>query len=258
MSAAQETVSFDFPANVNIADDLDLGHNPEEYKDPALPLPLMAGRYGVRLTKAGLKRKRDDQGNPTDEIVMIEDKYPVLTVGAFQTVKPEDFGTKTAYPFQEIVLKPGTRKDFNAGGIEMPYNPIAAIIRSHDATIGFTGLQEGLQLLQTLLSDGAIFFVQVDWKAEDRQWLREQRDALKADVEAGNIDDATRKARNSEIYKLGQRDQFSKFVQTVNGVKAAVPEFTGPSGETFEARPYIREWISTAQLSKFKLGPRKL
>lgn len=254
----ETAVAFDFPANMNIADDLDLGHNPEEYQDPALPLPLVAGRYGVRLTKAGLKRKRDDQGNPTEELVMVDGKYPVLVVASVQTVKPEDFGSKTAYLFQEVTLKPGTKRDFNAGGVEMPYNPLAAIIRSHDATIGFRGLEEGIKILSGLLSDGAIFFTQIDWKAEDRQWLREQREALKAGVESGEVSEEERKARNKEIYKQGQLDGFAKFVQTVDGVKVANAEWVGPSGETFEARPYIREWISTAQLSKFKLGPRKV
>jgi hypothetical protein len=253
----QEAVSFDFPANVNIADDLDLGHDPETHQDPSLPLPLMAGRYGVRFTKAGLKRKRDDSGNPTEELQLVDGKYPIFTISSFQTVQPEDV-KKTAYPFQEIVLKPTTKMDFNAGGQRMPYNPLAAIIRSHDATIPFKGLEEGLQILKGLLSDGAIFYVQTDWVAEDRDWLREQRDALKAAVEAGEVTEEERKARNSVIYKAGKVDRFSKFIQTVNGQKVAVPEFVGPSGETIEARPYISEWISTAQLSKFKLGPRKI
>jgi hypothetical protein len=268
MTQTADAPKFDFPANVEFTDDLDVSLNPEEYKDPAPPLPLMAGNYGVRLVEAGFKRKRDDQGNPTDELVLIKDAndkptYPVVEVRKIVVAAAGDGNDnlvgRSAYPFQEFSTKPGTRRDFNMGGQEYPFNHLSAIIRAHDATIGYRGLNEGLNVLKSLLADGAIFYIRGDWKAEDRSWIREQVQTIDAQQEAGELtEEAAKKARNEVRYKKGVQEGIAKFVQNGPNGKILVPSWTSPSGEEIEARFFIREFISTAQLSKFKLGPRKI
>lgn len=258
-------VAFDLPADVTFADDLDVSHNPDDYRDPAPPLPLMAGIYGVRL-EAGLKRERDDQGNPTDKIVLVKNSagvptYPVVEVKKVTVATPEDFANRVAFPYQEFSTKPGTRKDFNAGGQEYPYNHLSDIIRSHDATMGYRGLEEGIRLLQSLITDGAVFHVKIDWRAEDRSWIGEQVKAVQAQLEAGEITEADAKKTMNEIrYKKGRLEGIAKFVQNGPDGKVLVPEWEGPGGEMIPARPFIREWVSTLNLGKpgYKLGARKV
>jgi hypothetical protein len=266
MNNAGSTV-LDFP-EATFADDLDVSHNPEDHHDPAPPLPLMAGTYGIRLKQAGLKRVRDEHGQPTDELVLVknakgEPTYPVIEVKQFEVVKSNDAGElvgRTAYPFQEFGTKPTMKKDFNAGGIEYPYNALAAIIRSHDATIPFRGLNEGLAVFKRLLSDGAIFFVRTDWKAEDRAWTRDQVKLIDTLQESGEIDEAEAKKRRNEVrYKQGQQEGIAKFViKGDDGSKVLLPTWTSPGGDDIEARVFIREWVSTATLDRVKLGPRKI
>lgn len=264
MNQNQTGTVLDFP-ETTFVDDLDVSHNPEEHHDPAPPLPLMAGIYGVRLTQTGFKRVRGDNGERTDELVMVKNDagvptFPVIEVKQITVAKSNDADElvgRVAYPFQEFSTKPTTKIDFNAGGMEYPYNALSAIIRSHDASLPFRGLNEGLALFKRLVSESSIFFVRIDWKAEDRAWVREQVKLVDALEEAGEISPEDAKKRRSEIrYKQGQLDGISKFKNKETGSLSGT--WVGPSGEEIEARAYIKDWVSTEQLSRYKLGPRKV
>lgn len=256
-------VAFDIPADVTFVDDVDVSLNASEYVDPAPPLPLMAGVYGVRLTEAGMKRQRDEQGNPTNQLVLKKDtngtpKYPVIEVRKITVAAPEEVVGRVAFPYQEFSTKPTVRKDFNAGGQEYPFNHLSAILRSTDATLNYRGLDEGLQLLKTLISDGAVFYVRVDWRAEDRGWIGEQVKAILAQKDAGEITEADANKALIEVrYKKGRLEGVAKF-KNADGI--LVPEWIGPSGEEIPARPFLREFVSTLQLGKpgTKLGARKV
>lgn len=266
MSQVQErnTPVFDFPANVEFTDDTDIALNPEEYKDPALPLPLMAGNYGVRFTQVGLKRVREN-GQPTEEVLKLKDPktgvptYPVIEVKQITVAQAgegnDNLVGKTAYLFQEFRTNTQQKRDFNAGGQLYDYNALSAAIRAHDATMGYRGLGEGIKLFQSLVADGAIFYVRIDWRAEDSKWVREQVALVDKLQAAGEITEAEAKERRSEIrYKQGQVEGIKKFLDG----DVLKSEWVGPSGEELPVRPYIRDFISTAQLDKFKLGPRKI
>jgi hypothetical protein len=255
---------FDFPANVEFSDDMDVALDPSVYKDPAPPLPLMAGNYGVRFTQVGLKRVRKDR-QPTEEVLLLKDAkgvptYPVIELKQITVANAGDANVgmvgKTAYLFQEFRTNPTQKRDFNAGGQLYDYNALSAIIRSHDATLGYKGLSEGIKLFQSIVADGGIFFVNIDWRAEDSKWVREQValiDKLQAD---GEISEAEGKTRRSDVrYKQGQLEGIKKFVGEDGSLQT---EWTGPSGEELPVRPYIRDFVSTAQIGKFRMGPRKI
>ncbi len=264
MNTPQNAPSFDFPSDVTFADDLDVALNSAEYRDPAPPLPLYAGNYGVKFTQVGLKRKRDEQRNPTNELVLINNAvgvptYPVIEIKQVTVVAPEDtpgVTGKVVYPFQEFPTNPTTKRDFNAGGAEFPYNHLSAIIRSHDASINFGSLAEGLELFKTLSADGAVFYINLDWRAEDRKWIGEQIKAIDEQEKAGQLSAEEAKTLRGEIrYKKGRLEGFKKFV--VNG--EVTTEWEGPSGDMIPARPFIRDFISTLQIGKpYKLGPRRV
>lgn len=267
---ATETTKLDFPANLEFTDDTDIALDPAEYRDPAPPLPLMAGNYGVRLTDMGLKRERDDQGNPTETVRLrrsftdgptVPPKYPIIEVKKITVANAgegnDSLVGKSAFPFQEFNTFTQEKKDFNAGGQTYDHNDMSAMIRSNDASLAYRGLNDGLALLKSLVSDGGIFYVRIDWRAEDRKWIREQVAEIDRLEKAGELtSEAARKQRNEVKYKKGIQEGIAKFKTEDGGLSAT---WIGPSGEEIEARPFIREFISTTQLGKvYKLGPRKI
>lgn len=261
-----EATKLDFPSNVDFTDDMDVSLNPDEYVDPAPPLPLLAGTYAVRITDSGLKRVREN-GVPTDEIVLIKNEqgeptFPVIEVKKITIADAgegnENMVGRSAYPFQEFSTKPTTRRDFNRGGESFDFNHLSAIIRGHDATLGYKGLDEGLNLYKSLVSDGAKFFVRTDWVAEDRKWIREQVALIDQQEKAGELTaEAAKKARNEVRYKTGKQEGMTKFIVREGENVYLNPVWVGPSGDEIEARVQIVEFVSTAN-KRIKLGPRQV
>jgi hypothetical protein len=247
---------FEIPADLELQDDLEVAHNPDEYRDAPLPTPVLAGDYAVRIVKSGLKRDYEDE----TKIVLVkndagEPQYPIIVINELEIVKPEEFDGRKVFPMgfgQEFGTKPYMDRDFNTGET-FPANNIAKILRSHDASLSFRGTNEGLKLVQRLSNEGSVFHVRIDWVAEDREYIKAQIDALKAALNDGAIDEETFKSKAREVrYKQGRLEGMNKFVQDGQ----LVPSWVGPSGNEVEARAFIRKFLSTAQ--QIKLGVKKV
>ncbi len=240
------------PADMSFADDLDVQLDPNEYQDPSLPLPI-AGNFGVRIKKSDLKKVYGK-----DEIVYVDGKYPVLRFSEVEIATPDTHAGRAVYlPFVEFGTKPYMETDFNAGGVKLPANNLAKILRSHDATLGFRSLEEGLKTFEQLVNSGAVFHVQLDYIAEDRKWIGEQVKLITAMKERGSITEDDANAQMKDVrYKKGRKEGVRNFV--VGG--QVVPMFESPSGELIQARTTIKRWISTAQLGDagYKLGLNKV
>ena len=244
---------FEMPAGVEFTDDFDVQLNPEEYQDQALPLPL-AGNFGVRIKKSSLKKEYEKE-----TLVLVDGKYPVIRIEELEIADPAALIGRRVFPFQDFGTKPFERPLFPGSTDKLPANNLADILRSHDATISFRSLQDGLDTFSRLTAEGAIFYVQLDWLAEDRKWIGEQVKVVTAAAERGEITEQEAKDKLKEIrYKLGRREGKNNF-KVVNPTTKEVsfnPVFESPSGKEIEATSTIRKWISKNQLDKFKLGAK--
>lgn len=244
------------PADLELQDDLEVSHNPEEYRDAPLPTPILAGNYAVRVKKSGLKRDFDDE----TKVVLVKNEdgvptYPVIVINELEVARPEELGGRRIFPGsfgQEFGTKPYMEKDFNTGD-EFPANNLAKMLRSYDASIPFQGLEDGLKTFQRITSEGGLFHVQIEWFAEDRNYIKEQIKQLQSALEEGRLSDEEFKKLAREVrYKQGRLEGMNKFVQDGQ----LVPFWVGPSGEEIEARAYIKKFLSTAQ--RIVLGPKKV
>jgi hypothetical protein len=258
-------VGFELPAGFQLTDDMDVAFDPSEYQVREAPLPVLAGIYGVRITKAGLKKV---YGKEETQLVKDENgvpKFPILVINEIEIAEPSDVegvpvGRKV-FPQgfgQEYGTKPFKRKDF--GGREHLVNNLADIIAATPSADSFRGTDEGLQLLQQYTAEGRIFYVELDWLARDGKYIGEQVKLIDAAKEAGRINEEEAKKALSEIrYRTGQQEGMRKFVESrPDGSKALNPMWESPSGETIEAKNTIRQFIAVSQLGRFRLGPKKV
>lgn len=243
---------FEIPADVSFADDLDVQLNAEEYQDKAAPLPI-AGNFGVRIKKSGLKKEYQKE-----TLVRVDNKYPVIRIEELEIATPEENDGRRVFPFQEFGTKPYMRKDFAAGGVDVPANNLADIIRStqEGQMVNFRTLEDGLQAFRELVGEGAIFHVRLDWLAEDRKWIAAQiKEIDEAEKAGGLTQEAAKKQRNEVRYKLGRQEGMTKFKDPNGG--GYNPVWVSPSGDEIEAKTVIKEFIPVSQLKRYKLGARK-
>lgn len=253
-------MQFEMPVGFELQDDLDVSLNPEDYRDAPLPTPIHAGNYAGRIVKAGLKTLYEKP----DEVVLVKDDngvptYPVIVIRELEVVRPEEFDGRKIFPQgfgQEFGTKPYMRTDYSTQE-RYPANNLADMLRSHDSSIAFRGLREGQQRLEQIMSEGGLFHFQIEWVAEDREFIKNEIEELKAALEDGRLgEDEFTKLSREVRYKKGRLEGMNKFIDPETG--SLVPSWLGPSGEEVEARAFIKKWISLADLGKpgLKLGAK--
>jgi hypothetical protein len=187
-------------------------------------------------------------------------KYPVITL---QMIAIADAGAETAMVnrpvalYQDIYTKPFTRTD-RVTQQEVMANALGDLVRSADPSASFSGLKEGLSLLQSLAAQGAVFYGKFDWIAKDSKASREAVTALEARAQANGEDlnsTAVRTARN-EIYKKFTKRGMKAFK---NEAGQYVPFMESSAGDQIQARVEITRdgFIPQSQLDKVKLGPAR-
>jgi hypothetical protein len=251
---------FEVPAGFEMVDDLDVALDPTEYRDQALPMPIFAGNYAVRVVKTGLKTEYENPG----QVVLVKNEageavYPIVVINELSVAKPEDLDGRKIFPMgfgQEFGTKPFTGKDFVTKE-PYPRNYLAEILRSHDASLSFRGTRAGMQLFERIVNEGGLFHVRIDWVAEDRAYVKEQIKQILAARDDGQVSqDEANKLIKAARYVDGRLEGMNKFVDPTTG--KLNPTWTGPSGEDVEAKAFIRQWISVADLERYKLGPQKV
>jgi hypothetical protein len=245
MSAA----AFDLPINA-FTDVDDVALDPSEYLDNQPVQPLVTGNYAFRIKGLSFRKAKKD----SPELRLVDGKYPVLVLEQVEVVEP----TRTVALYQDFGTKPFTRKDFGTGQ-ERPANNVADILRSHDAALRFGSLSEGIQMIQEIAQSGGLFHAFFDWTAQDMDGAKEAVTAIKlaagapADAQNKDLPEEVRKKVN-EAYGRFRLRGMKKFKNPATGI--VVPIWTSPAGNDVEARVEIRNFISTNDLGKVKLGPR--
>jgi hypothetical protein len=243
--------------DVQILDDLDVSVDQNDYVERQEPLPLTKGNYGVRIKSFDLRKLRD-----SEELQLQDGKYPIIVL---QMVEIADAGQETNMVgrpvalYQDIRTKPFTRTD-NTTGETSQANALGDLVRSADPSASFTGLKEGLALLQSLVAQGAVFYAPFDWEARDSSAAREAIEELESRARQNGEDvhgSAVRTAR-SAIYKKFTRKGMKNFK---NDKGVIVPFITSTTGDPIAARVVIdvmKGFIPQSQLDKVKLGPAKV
>jgi len=242
--------------DLQILDDLDVSVDQDDYVERQEPLPLPKGNYGFRIKTLDLKKEFGK-----DTILLQDGKYPVIVI---QMIEIADAGSETAMVgrgvplYQDVYTKPFPRTD-RASGAETMVNSLGDLVRSADPSASFSGVKEGYKLLQSLASQGAVFYAPFDWVAKDGKAARENVEALENMARKNGEDlnsTAVRKARN-EIYGKFTRRGMKSFK---NEAGTIVPFIEGTSGEAIQARVEIprASFYPQSQLDKIKLGPARV
>lgn len=234
-------------AELFVEDDLEISVDPSTYQDQVNPPPPAPGNYRM-IVLGGLQQRKDKNG----QAVLTDGKFPVLTIQRAKIVEPveqeKEFGL-----FHDLRTKP-----FDRFGTVV--SDLGDIIRSMDQTRGWSGLHEGVGLLEELIAQNTPFTVQGAWNAYDGAYVEAQFTALgiskgseKSALLAGQI---TKEAYNA-IYKaarLGTNDFPIKV--NADGVKYRSQVGVGKSGQNLEAKFQIRKFFPS--LETVALGPYRI
>jgi len=145
-------------SDITVGDDLDIGYDPDTYKDQANPAPPPTGNYNAVILSLD-PRVRD--GKP----VMIEDKYPVFVLGVVEIIEGlGDGNTRKVGVFHEIGTKPFDRFGTPASGI--------ADLTSALGSASWRGLDpqdpdSGVSRLREAFEQRIPFASRYDWSAYD-------------------------------------------------------------------------------------------
>ena len=222
----------------NVVDDLDVNMDPDTYVDQASPAPPLPGNYRVVVKQA--EQKKDKEGN----VILVDAKFPIITLKQLEIIEPVENG-RLFSPFHDIRTKPFER------AVGVLVSEVADFTSSVDRTRGWSGLQEGLRLVDEYLDTQASFVINLGWEAFDKAYLEAQLEetGLKG-VEKDARTDEQKKLLNF-IYKKA-RLRTNAFPKR-DGRRIHVVE--GPSGDSLEARPVITRFIPSPEGAKTKLGP---
>ncbi len=234
-------------ADLFVEDDLDVSCDVDTYQDQQNPAPPLPGNYKmVVVGKPALRMGKDGKPQLTDG------KFKTLTIQRAKIVEPveaeKEFGI-----FADLRTKPFDRFGTVA-------SDIADITRSMDQTRGWSGLAEGVALLEELIDQSTPFTVQLAWEAYDGAFVEQAFDALgiskgseKKALASGQIS----KSAYDAIYKkarLGTKD--FPVITKADGTLTLSPSAKGPSGATLEARAKIKKFFPS--LEPTNLGPFRL
>lgn len=221
----------------SITDDLDVNMDPENYQDQASPAPPAPGNYRFVVKKVEEKKDRDSK------VIRIDGKYPIITLQQLEIVEPVEFG-RLVSPFHDIKTKPFER----FGSL---VSEVGDITRAYDQTRGWSGLQEGLALLNEYFDTNATFVANLGWEAFDKAFLDQAlaEAGLENTTYANRTDD--QKQVVNALYKKARLRTRSFPVRDGRRIHVA----QGPSGDMLEARPVITRFIPSEEGVKTKLGP---
>lgn len=230
-------------ADLFVDDDLSIAVDPDTYQDQTNPPPPLPGNYRF-VVLGNVEARKDKAGKP----LVTDGKFPILTIQRVRIVEPTE-ATKEFGLFHDIRTKP-----FDRFGTVV--SDLGDIIRSMDQTRGWSGLREGVTLLEEMVGQSIPFAAQLAWGAYDGAFVEQAFDELgiskgseKAALASGQIS----KDVYNGIYKkarLGTKD-FKP-----NGKGGLIPVCVGPSGASLEARPQIRKFFPS--LEQVNLGPFKI
>jgi hypothetical protein len=225
-----------------MADDYELVMDPETYVEAAGPAPVAPGTYIARVSDGGLKVRKNKEGAPVTRTSKLAPghNFPVYVIEGINIVEPTENERKVMI-FQDISLAPFLRNG------TQPTSTLGDILRSYDASVGFTRMNEGIDLWKEFVERNATFPIYLDWNAYDGDYARQAIE--EATIAAGgNLADKDRNA----IYAKAKLRTFKKFPRQPNGRYSHI--WTGPTGNVVEGRPYICRFISAAE-QNLKLGP---
>ena len=220
-----------------VQDDLDVSMNPDTYQDQASPAPPAVGNYRVIVKKA--KQRTDKEG----KVVLADGKFPTITLEQLEIIEPAE-NARLFSPFHDLRTKP-----FERFGVLV--SDVADFTRSVDAERGWSGLAEGIKLVDEYLDTNAAFTINVGWEAFDKSYLEQaMNDAGLTGVPRESRTDEQKQVLNA-IYKKA-RVRTNAFPKK-DGRRHHVVE--GPSGEMLEAKPVITRFIPSTEAANTKLGP---
>lgn len=227
-----------------VNDDLDISMDPETYQDQANPAPPLPGNYTLVITAGdGKTPTLTPRKNKAGELILVDDKFPILTAMRAKIVEPEE-AAKEFSLFHDIRTKPFDR----FGSV---VSDVGDLIRGMDQTRGYTGLADGLSVLEELVAQSTPFRVKLTWEAYDGEFVAQEFDRL--GVTKDNAKERLAKEVYNGIYKKA-RLKATDFPADGKGGRQQVA--TGPSGTKLEARAKITQVFpsaATVNLGQFKV-----
>jgi len=217
--------------DITLGDDLDVAIDPETYVDQQSPAPPVAGNYNFRIKKLGVRKNKE--GEP----VLTDDRWPIYVLEMVDIVEPESLARGVGL-FQDLKTKP-----FERNGVAVM--EVGDLIRAIDQSRSLRGLEAIDEALAEFVGTEATFRGYLDWSAYDSAFVKA------ALAEAGltgqryaSMSDSDKKVA-SDIYKKAKLSGMKKFPKLANGRHSHI--WTGPSGESIEARPRITRFYPSLE-----------
>lgn len=228
-------LDFDF------VDDMNVGVNPDTYPDQSNPAPVPACNYLLRVTKFDVQR--DKEGNAVVyKNAAGEPAYPVYIIEQAEVQEPSELAGRKIGLFQQVTTKP-----FNRNG-EIA-SQMGDLLRSLDQSVAVRGTKAMIEAVTDLIINTPIP-VRLDWEANDFGFVKAEFERLFNGKRYGELDPSDKNVA-SGIYKRAKCAGQRNFPTFANGKRNHV--WTGPSGDTFEARSKIVRYHPSLASIKFVL-----
>lgn len=238
---------------LDLQDDLDVSVDQNDYAEASVPLPVPKGNYGFTIKAETMKLRTEKDGKTP----VLRKGFPVLTIGMVTIVDAgnSEAGEKLkgrAVPlYQDFSLAPFDRDGKKA-------NILGDILRSANPSASFSGVKEGLMLLEQEATSGSVFYARMDWTASDMAAASEAADQLRelAEAQGQDTDSPEVKKAVGDVYNKFRKRGMSKFK---NDKGEVVPFMLSTTGEQIPVRvevPGQSGFIPQTQLDKVSLGPQ--
>lgn len=217
--------------NTDMHDD-EFNFDPSQYADQGQPILPDPGVYTLRVTSLGPKKDR-----ATGQPVLIDGKFPVLTLNRVEIVEPEDDSAQYAV-FADIGTKPFPRKisKGNSVGASKALDLVRAI--DVNLTSDVESYEHAADVLTSALNSGATFQAKLGYKAVDR-------DAITRATAGVTDPEKIRQAWNSNTY-------YTKAFKRQDG-KGYNATVTTPDNKTLMAKLVIDGFVPSNKQGK--VGP---
>lgn len=200
-------------ANFELQDDLEVGVDPKTYVDQLNPAPPLPGNYTFKVLKAAWKLKPN-----TNEVLMVDGRFPVFTLQQVEIVDPELFNQKVNL-YQDFGTKPF------ASGARQGSSPFGDLTRAFNVDQGWQGLEQGRELIQEYVETNQVFRATGNWVARDFEWVKEQIDELR--LPPANLRTNEERKQVNDLYRAAELKGMKKF-----------PSATRADGTTY----YVHLW----------------
>lgn len=230
-------MSTSFLDLVKQVDDTDVALDAKTFVDQTSPKPPAPGVYGVKVMPNGFNFARDKAGTIITTTAKDKDGqeriYHTFSLDQVQIVEPVE-NKRTVMLYQRVS---GNSQGF---GIN-----ILHLLKGFDNASAAKG-RRIYEEVGEYMERGQIFYVRLDWEANDYEWVSQQIDlqSLRRGVDKVEI---------NALYTRAKLKGFKNFPQ-VNGQYSH--QWEGPSGIIVEARPVItRIFASNAKLPNLGIDP---